>query len=216
MGLKFRILPWHVVLAKTLIHLICLSWALLVYYQATTDQLGGDPVEAVLHFTGIGAFNLLLISLCISPLAKLFRQAQFMSFRRLLGLYAFFYGFLHLGSFLLFELQLEWRLLLSEIIERPYITVGMAAWLILLAMTITSTKALQRKMGSHWQTLHNGIYLAAPLVALHYIWSVKSNILEPSLYILFVAVLLSLRKDKLLRALRRSQRSVRHRREHSG
>ncbi|MBN7824085.1 protein-methionine-sulfoxide reductase heme-binding subunit MsrQ [Bowmanella dokdonensis] len=203
-----RFSHWQIVLLKGLIHLLCLGWATLVYWRAASDQLGGDPVEAVLHFTGISAFNLLLLSLTMSPLAKMFKQGQFIRFRRLLGLYAFFYAFLHLASFILFELQLEWRMLLAEIIERPYITVGMAAWLILLALTLTSTQAAQRKMVRRWQSLHNWIYPAAALVALHYIWSVKSDIVQPLIYIAMLAILLGFRKDKLLRPVKRRYRAL--------
>lgn len=203
MGLKIYLQRWHILAIKTLIHLTCLGWAAWVYYQAGTDQLGGDPVEAVLHFTGISAFNLLLMSLCMSPLAKYFRQAQFIRFRRLLGLYAFFYAVLHLLSYLLFELQLEWALLISEIIKRPYITAGMSAWLLLMALAVTSTQAIQRKLGKRWQQLHNWVYLAACLIALHYIWSVKSDITQPLIYITMLAILLGLRKDKLLKPLQR-------------
>ncbi|WP_102797254.1 protein-methionine-sulfoxide reductase heme-binding subunit MsrQ [Bowmanella denitrificans] len=197
-GLSRRNIFW----LKALIHLLSLGWALLTYYRAGTDQLGGDPVEGILHFTGIGAFNLLLLCLIISPLVRWSRISQFMQVRRLLGLYAFFYALLHLASYILFELQLEWQLLLSEIVKRPYITVGFSAWIILLALTLTSNKAAQRRLGRNWQKLHNWVYLAAGLIALHYIWSVKSDITQPLVYIGVLLLLLSFRKDKLLKLWR--------------
>ncbi|GGD51016.1 protein-methionine-sulfoxide reductase heme-binding subunit MsrQ [Lacimicrobium alkaliphilum] len=200
--------PWQILGLKLLIHSLCIGWAGTTYYQAVTDQLGGDPVKAILHFTGISAFNLLLMSLCMSPLAKYFRQAQFIRFRRLLGLYAFLFAILHLLSYLLFELQLEWGMLISEIIKRPYITVGMIAWLLLMVLTLTSTQSIQRKLGRRWQKLHNWVYLAACLIALHYIWSVKSDIVQPALYIAMLAVLLGLRKDKLLKPLQAIRRKI--------
>jgi methionine sulfoxide reductase heme-binding subunit len=208
MALRIHFSAWQILALKLLIHSLCIGWAVITYYQATTDQLGGDPVKAILHFTGISAFNLLLMSLCMSPLAKYFRQAQFIRFRRLLGLYAFFYAVLHLLSYMLFELQLEWSMLVSEIIKRPYITVGISAWLILLALSITSTRAMQRRLGKRWQKLHNWVYLAASLIALHYIWSVKSDIVQPVLYIAMLAVLLGLRKDKLLKPLQGIRRKI--------
>ncbi|MDF2178445.1 sulfoxide reductase heme-binding subunit YedZ [Aliiglaciecola sp. CAU 1673] len=191
----------QITLLKALIHISCLGTALWFYYQATLDNLGGDPVEEILHFTGISTLNMLLLSLAMSPLAKALRQAQFIRFRRLLGLYAFFFAVLHLGSYILFELQLEWSMLLSEIIERPYITVGFAAWLILLTMTLTSTQTIQRKMGKAWQKVHNGVYLTAALIGLHYMWSVKTLTAKPMLYLGLLMLALWLRRDKIRRWL---------------
>ncbi|WJG07707.1 protein-methionine-sulfoxide reductase heme-binding subunit MsrQ [Aliiglaciecola sp. LCG003] len=188
---------------KVVIHISCLAPIIWVYQLGLTDQLGGDPVEAILYFTGIGAFNILLISLCVSPLAKRFRLAALIRVRRLLGLYSFTYALAHFGSYIVFELQFEWQLLLSEIIKRPYITVGFVALCILLSLTASSTTWAQRKMGRKWQSLHNFVYVAAVLIALHYIWSVKSDIIQPSAYWLMVLILLWFRKDKLLRAWKR-------------
>lgn len=196
MQLTFKMAPAHILALKALIHLLALGWALLTFYQAINDQLGGDPVEAILHFTGIGAFNLLLLSLLVSPLAKYLKQGLLMRVRRLLGVYAAVYALLHLVSYILFELQLDWSLLLDEIIDRPYITVGFAAILILIALTVTSTQTAQRKMGKAWQSLHNWVYLAVVLVALHYIWSVKSDLVQPVLYWAFTLILLYARKAK--------------------
>lgn len=195
--MRIRLTNQYILLLKLIIHLSSLLTIIVVFYRAIYDQLGGDPVEELLHFTGIGAFNLLLISLAVTPIAKQFKQAPLLRVRRLLGLYAFFYALTHLVSFVLFELQLEWRLVISEIIDRPYITVGFAALLILFFMAITSTKGIQRKMGPTWQKLHNWVYLGALLIALHYIWSVKSNITEPLIYWVILLVMLFLRRKKL-------------------
>lgn len=184
------------------IHLAALLPLLITYCQAFTDQLGADPVEALLHFTGISAFNLLLLSLCISPLAKSLKQGLLLNVRRLLGVYAFIYALAHVSSYILFELQLDWGLLVSEVIKRPYITVGFGAFVILFSLTMTSTKSAQRKLRSNWQKLHNWVYLAALLIALHYIWSVKSAIGQPLVYWAFVLILLYFRRQKLTRPLK--------------
>jgi len=182
---------------KFLIHAICLFLLFNLYYQAINDNLGADPVEAVLHFTGIGAFNLLLLSLFITPLAKYAKQSLLLKFRRLLGLYSFSYAIFHLASFLAFEVQFDWQLFIDEIIDRPYITVGMLAIVILFSLAVTSVSSLKRKMGKSWQKLHNGVYLAVILVSLHFYWSVKSEIIEPSIYIAITLTLLLLRKQKI-------------------
>ena len=184
---------------KFLIHAICLFLLFNLYYQAINDNLGADPVEAVLHFTGIGAFNLLLLSLFITPLAKYAKQSLLLKFRRLLGLYSFSYAIFHLASFLAFEVQFDWELFIDEIIDRPYITVGMLALVILFSLAVTSVSSLKRKMGKSWQKLHNGVYLAVILVSLHFYWSVKSEIIEPSIYIAITLTLLFLRKQKIKR-----------------
>lgn len=187
----------HIIGLKVLIHLAALLPFGYTFYQAAVDQLGGDPVEALLHFSGISAFNLLLLSLLVSPLAKFTKQSLLLKVRRLLGLYAFSYALAHLCIYILFELQLDWSLLASEIIKRPYITVGFAALLILLALALTSTQAAQRRLKRRWQQLHNWVYLAVLLIALHFIWSVKSDISEPLIYWALTLFLLAQRRTKL-------------------
>ena len=184
---------------KFFIHIVSLFLLIKLYYQAINDQLGADPVEAVLHFTGIGAFNLLLCSLVITPLAKKYKLPWLLKLRRLVGLYSFTFAMAHLLSFLAFEVQFDWRLFLNEIIDRPYITIGMLAIVILLSLAVTSMTFLKRKMGKNWQKLHNMVYVALLLVGLHFYWSVKSEIVEPSIYIIFSLFLLYLRKDKIVR-----------------
>ncbi|MFT5023237.1 MAG: sulfoxide reductase heme-binding subunit YedZ, partial [Colwellia sp.] len=119
-------MKYKVILFKIFVHLAAFLPLANAYYLAFTDQLGADPVEAIIHFTGIGAFNLLLLSLMITPLSKRFKISILLKVRRLVGLYSFTYAFLHLTNFLVFEVQFDWSLFVSEILERPYITIGMA------------------------------------------------------------------------------------------
>ena len=188
--------------SKLFIHLAMLLPVVWLYYGAVTDTIGADPVERVIHFTGIGALNILLLSLVISPAAKRFKKPVLLKFRRLIGLWAFTYALLHVASFWLFELQLDWRLFISEVIERPYITVGMLAFAILLPLAVTSINRIKRKMGKRWQLLHNWVYIAATAIVVHFYWSIKSDIFEPGLYAIILLWLLMLRKDKLKRWLR--------------
>jgi sulfoxide reductase heme-binding subunit YedZ len=189
----------RVMLLKIAIHLLAFLPLFVLYFLAFTEQLGADPVEEVIHFTGMGAFNLLLISLLVTPVAKKYRQGYLLQIRRLLGLYSFTYAMFHLLNFLAFEVQFDLALFFDEIIDRPYITVGMAALMILFSLAITSITALRRKMGTKWQKLHNGVYLAVLLIALHFFWSVKSDIIEPMIYFTMAVLLLILRKDKIKR-----------------
>jgi len=170
-----------------------------LFYQAFNDKLGADPVEYVIHFTGIGAFNLLILSLLVTPLIKAFKWRELINVRRLLGLYSFSYALMHLLSFLAFDVQFDWLLFAEEIIKRPYIMVGMISFLILLALAITSLAILKKRMKSRWQLLHNCVYLVLLLVGVHFYWSVKSVTLEPIIYLTSSIVLISLRRQKIIR-----------------
>jgi methionine sulfoxide reductase heme-binding subunit len=186
-----------VFLTKVFIHLGALIPLVALYVQAYHDELGADPVESIIHFTGIGAFNLLLITLSVTPLSRLNRSVGFvMQTRRLLGIYCSVYATCHLINFLAFEVQFNFNLFFSEIIKRPYITVGMLSFLLLAALTVTSLDLIRRNMGKRWQQLHNGIYVIALLTALHFYWSVKSDFVEPLIYIAITLFLLSLRYKK--------------------
>ena len=189
----------RVLLLKITIHLMSLLPLIALYLLAFDDQLGADPVKEVIHFTGMGGFNLLLLSLLIMPLAKKYRQAYLLQVRRLLGLYSFSYAVCHLLSFLAFEVQFDLTLFFNEIIDRPYITVGMGAFIILLSLAFTSLNTLKRSMGKSWQKLHNWVYVAVLLIALHYFWSVKSGLFDPGMYAVISIFLLSLRREKFNR-----------------
>lgn len=186
-------------LLKVLIHTLSLGLVANVFYLAIVDQLGADPVEEVLHFTGIGALNLLILSCAVSPVAKKLRAGWLMQVRRLIGLYSFFYAFLHVISFWAFEIQFDITLFLSELVERPFITVGLVSVLILMVLAITSISALKRYLASRWQTIHNWVYLALALAGVHFIWSVKTIGAEPVIYVLAIVILLSLRKARVVR-----------------
>lgn len=182
---------------KSVIHCLALFLIIQIYVLALQDNLGADPVEAVLHFTGIGALNLLLLTLCVTPLAQFFKQHWLMQVRRLLGLYAFSYAVCHVLSFLAFEVQFDIVFFLEEVVKRPYITIGLVAFLLLLALAVTSVNGIKKKMGKSWQTLHAWVYFAVLLVAIHFYWSVKSDLVEPLIYLVLVTVLLMLRKRKI-------------------
>jgi sulfoxide reductase heme-binding subunit YedZ len=186
-----------VFMLKVIIHLSALLPLLNLYYLAFNDLLGADPVQRVIHFTGIGAFNLLLITLLASPIAKKFKQGYLLQVRRLLGLYTFSYAVLHLLNFIAFDLQFAWSLFINEIIKRPYITIGMVAFVLLSLLAVTSHSALKRKMGKSWQSLHNYSYLIAILVSVHFYWSVKSELISPLFYMLLTLVLLIFRYKKI-------------------
>ncbi|QUN07391.1 protein-methionine-sulfoxide reductase heme-binding subunit MsrQ [Shewanella yunxiaonensis] len=184
---------------KVLLHVAAALPIALLVLAVYRDDAGGDPVQYIIHFLGKGALNLLLLTLLVSPVAAWTKQGMLVQLRRPLGLWTFCYACLHLLAYISLDLLFAWQLLLQEVIKRPYIVVGACAWLILLSLALTSFKAAQRRMGKRWQQLHYGIYPAVLLVTIHYYWSVKSEIIEPSLYILLALLLLSFRLRKFSR-----------------
>nr|WP_275658951.1 protein-methionine-sulfoxide reductase heme-binding subunit MsrQ [Shewanella sp. Isolate11] len=185
--------PQHLPYIKGLFHLLAAIPIIYLISSVLNGSAGGDPVEYIIHYTGMGALNTLVAVLLISPLAKRYKLGVLMQTRRLVGLWVFAYASLHITAFLTLDLLLEWQLLLSEIVKRPYILVGASAYLLLVLLSITSINHIKRKMGRRWQTLHNFVYLIAVLAPIHFYWSVKSEIIEPSVYLVIFAGLLLLR-----------------------
>lgn len=188
-----RVSPKQLLWVKLVFHLIGLIPITWLVFTVLSSRAGGNPVQHIIHFTGIGALNALLTTLLISPIAKRFKLGWLMQTRRLVGLYVFAYATLHIVAFFSLDLLFAWGLFLSEVAKRPYILVGAVAYVIVSALAFTSFKILMRKMGRRWQTLHNGVYLVAILAPIHFYWSVKSEIVEPSLYILGFSLLLAWR-----------------------
>ena len=183
----------HLVALKIVIHVLSLGFLVYAYYLGFSDQLGGDPAKAIIHYTGTGALNLLLLTLCVTPASRYFRQVRLVRVRRLLGLYCFLWALAHLTNFVVFDLQLNSTLLVTELTKRPYILVGMGTFLILLTLAITSIPVLVRVLGRRWKPLHRFIYVAALGACVHFYWSVKADVGEPLIYFLAVGILLLLR-----------------------
>lgn len=175
--------PRGLLAIKSGLHLACGLPLLWLWAQVVSGAAGGDPVQYLIHFLGMGILHTLALTLLVSPLARWRRWPWLIRTRRLLGLWCFVYAVLHVAAFAAFDLLFDWALLLSEIVKRPYIIVGMMAWLILLALAVTSTRAMQRRLGRRWQSLHRWIYLVAVLGPVHFWWSVKSGNWEPALYL---------------------------------
>lgn len=188
--LTYKRLPY----LKAYIHVLAIMPLVYLGLAIDADALGGDPVQAVIHFLGKGALNLLLLTLVISPLAKRYKEGLLISTRRLLGLYCFFYATLHLVAFTWLDLGWDMSLLFQEVIKRPYILFGMMAFIILLLLALTSPNIIRLKMKLNWQKLHNCIYLTAILIPIHYYLSVKSGWIEPFIYTSLLVFLLLKRR----------------------
>ena len=180
------------ILLKTLTWLACL-WPLgLLTWGAATNNLGADPTATITFTTGLAALRLLTISLAITPLRRLVpRLSWLIKFRRLLGLFAFFYASLHLFTWIALYAGFDVNAMAADIVKRRYVTMGMAAWLCLLPLAATSTNWAIRKLGGkRWNQLHKLVYLAAVCGVVHYWWQVKTGVLTPLGITLVLAILL--------------------------
>ena len=194
----------NIVIGKLLIFLLCLVPLLLLLWDAVQQQLGANPVEALLHRSGDWSIRLLLITLAISPLRKITGWGWLLRFRRMLGLYAFFYALLHFTVYLWLDRGLSWMEIGVDILERPYITLGFAALLILLALAVTSTRGMMRRLGRRWTALHRWVYAAGLFGAVHYLWLVKADYREPGLYMAIFLILMLFRAGSCKKRLQRA------------
>lgn len=164
-----------------------------LFFLVFTQGFGADPVEGITHYTGIAGLNTLILTLCLSPIAKILNLGSLIKFRRVMGLYCFFWATLHLFTYLILNIRLDLHLFFSELIQRPYLTLGGVAWIILFVLAITSFQFFRKKVGQYWQMIHYAVYLVLLLVPIHFYWSKKSELIEPSIYLAVSVVLLALR-----------------------
>jgi sulfoxide reductase heme-binding subunit YedZ len=184
---------WRWIAAKGLAHLGALLPLAGMVRDALSDALGADPVAALTHRTGDWALRLLLLCLAMTPLRRVLGAPWPVRFRRLLGLYSFFYAGLHLSVYLVLDLQGYWMQVLEDVVKRPFVTAGAATLLLLLPLAATSTRGWMRRLGSRWGKLHRLAYVAAATGVLHFWWGVKADIREPALYAAILAGLLGVR-----------------------
>jgi len=181
---------------KVLVFLLCLlplgKLALEIFGLAGMS-LGANPIEELIHRLGKWGLNFLLITLSVTPLRKLTGMNWLIRLRRMLGLFAFFYILLHFLTYAGLDQRFDIAVIVEDIVERPYITIGMSALLLLLPLAITSTKGMMRRLGKRWQKLHRLVYVIGALGVWHFYWQVKEDILEPSIYIFVLVVLLGYR-----------------------
>ncbi len=178
---------------KPVVFMLLLLPAALLLAGLLRGTLGADPVAALLWQTGLWALRLLLASLAVTPLQRLTGWRWPIRWRRQLGLFAFFYACLHLAVYAVFDRSLDLAAVWEDIVERPFITVGALAFLLLAPLAATSTRGAVRRLGPRWQQLHRLVYLAAGLAVLHYLWLVKADLRPPLIYAGILAVLLLLR-----------------------
>jgi methionine sulfoxide reductase heme-binding subunit len=165
-----------------------------LFIGAFTGQLGTNPVELITRSTGTWTLVMLCLTLCISPLRVVTGWGWVMNLRRMLGLFAFFYVFLHFFAYVWFDFGFDVAEILKDVWKRPFVTVGFAGFLLMLPLALTSFDAAVKRLGfALWQRVHWAIYAIAPLGVIHYWWLVKRDLTEPIIYALIVALLLGVR-----------------------
>jgi sulfoxide reductase heme-binding subunit YedZ len=185
---------------------LCLIPALLLVWKGFTGDLGANPIEFITHATGDWTLRFLCITLSITPLRKILRLPELIRFRRMLGLFGFFYGCAHFLTWFVLDKFFDWGEILKDVVKRPFITAGFTAFVLLIPLAVTSTTGWIRRMGGkRWQMLHRLIYVSGIAGVVHYYWLVKSDIRLPVMYGAIMVVLLTYR---LVASLMKGRRLV--------
>ncbi len=180
-------------LSKLLVFLAALTPVLLLARALYTGNLGVNPAETLQLETGIWTLRFLIITLAVTPVRRVTGWHRVIQFRRMLGLFAFFYGTLHFLTYLALDQFFSLQGMLADVVKRPFITAGFVAFVAMLPLAVTSTKGWIRRLGRRWQVLHRLVYVAAVAGAIHYLWKVKVIAGSPVYYAAIVGILLAFR-----------------------
>ena len=199
--------------AKPLIFLLCLLPMASIVWRIFFGDLGSDPIETITFATGDWTLRFLLITLAVTPFRQWFGLSSLVRFRRMLGLYVFFYACCHFLVWFILDHALSFSEMIEDIIDRPYITFGFSALMLLIPLAITSNNAMVRKLGRRWKKLHQLVYAIIILGVLHYLWLTKADYLEPGIYAVIAGILLfqrlNFKKWQLFKFMTRSENPAR-------
>jgi sulfoxide reductase heme-binding subunit YedZ len=184
---------------RTTIFAAALVPAAALVYGFFTNDLTANPIDYITDTTGYTALSLLLISLSVTPLRRLTGRNELIKLRRMLGLLAFFYACLHFSTWFVLDWFFDFESMAADIVERPFITIGMLTFVLLIPLAATSTAGMIRRLGKRWQQLHRLVYLAGLTAVIHFWWVVKADFREPRLFALALSVLLGFRAWWMLR-----------------
>ncbi len=190
MALRSEQIRW----IKTAAFLLCLVPLARLTWLAAGEKLGANPIEYITHSTGWWTLAFLMITLAVTPLRRLIAATWLLRLRRMLGLFAFFYAVLHFTTYVWLDQFFDWSSIAKDIVKRPFITIGFAAFVLLIPLAATSTNSMVRRLGAaRWQLLHRLVYVVAILGVAHFWWLVKKDITEPVLFACVLSVLLGAR-----------------------
>lgn len=196
MTLPNTLTPRQIISIKFVLWSLCLIPLLRLLYLGLNDSLGANPIEFITRSTGTWTLVGLLMTLAITPLRKLTGRTWLIRFRRLLGLFAFFYACLHFTTYIWLDQFFDPASIIKDIYKRPFITVGFTAFVLLIPLAYTSRQSMMKKLGRGWQRLHRLVYLIASLGVVHYWWLVKKDLTQPLIFACVLAILLAMRLPK--------------------
>ena len=165
----------------------------LILYKIIFNKLGPEPVKEITHFTGEWTLLFIIFTLSMSPLKKITKLNIWISFRRMLGLFLFFYATLHMLTYVVIDYRLDFQSISKDVLTKKFIFVGFAAWVLLLPLALTSSKKALIYLKDKWKKLHRLIYIIAILGVVHFIWLVKKDLTEPLIYAVIILILLLFR-----------------------
>jgi len=194
---------------KPIVWLGCLTPAGILVVRALRGNLTANPLELLTNWTGFTTLTLLMVALAVTPVRRLTGWNGVIKLRRLIGLFAFFYACVHFSIYILLDIYFDWPRIIDDILERPYITVGFTAFLLLVPLALTSTKGWIRRLGKKWQKLHRLVYVAASLGVLHFYWKVKADTRQPLIFAGILILLFLLRTAAVRNTARRLRNRLR-------
>jgi sulfoxide reductase heme-binding subunit YedZ len=178
---------------KVTIFFLSLLPILIIFYQIIYNQLGPEPVKEITHVTGNWTLRFIIITLAMTPLKKLTKLNFWISYRRMFGLFVFFYASAHMMTYVGIDYRFDWSSIGDDIVKKKFIFAGFLAWLLLLPLALTSSKKMIRLLKDKWKKLHRLIYITSLLGIIHYLWLVKVVTAEPLIYLMIIMILLVLR-----------------------
>lgn len=180
---------------KIVVFFICLWPLYLITYQIFFNKLGAEPVDKIINHFGEWTLIFLFLTLSMSPLRKVTKSLKWINFRRMLGLFTFFYASIHMLSYVGLDYRFNFEPLLKDVIKKKFVFVGLSAWLLLIPLAITSTDKMMKILKSNWKKIHRLIYVISIFAVLHYIWLSKTIFFKPLIFLIILIILLILRID---------------------
>ena len=178
---------------KISIFFLSLLPILIIFYQIIFNQLGPEPVKEITHVTGNWTLRFIIITLAMSPLQKFTKLNFWITYRRMFGLFVFFYASAHMMTYVGIDYRFDWSSIGDDIVKKKFIFAGFLAWLLLVPLALTSSKRMIKLLRDKWKKLHKLIYIISLLGIIHYLWLVKVVTIEPLIYLIIIVILLTLR-----------------------
>ena len=178
---------------KPCVFIFSLIPLLIITYKIFFNQLGPEPVKEITHHTGEWTLIFIVLTLSMTPLKRITKSNIWISFRRMLGLFVFFYATIHLMTYVIIDYRFDWQQIYNDVLKKKYIFIGFSAWLLLIPLAVTSSQKMTKLLKQNWKKLHKLIYVIAIFGSLHYIWLSKTIFFKPLIYTLIIVVLFALR-----------------------